>query len=72
MAELVVIGFDGKHRAAEVLGQLEAMNATWTIDLKDAVAVYRTDDGRLRVDGSVQATTMPRVGRTPPASPMTS
>jgi uncharacterized membrane protein len=57
MAELVVIGFDGKHRAAEVLGQLEAMNATWTIDLKDAVAVYRTDDGRLRVDGSVQATT---------------
>jgi uncharacterized membrane protein len=57
MAELVVIGFDGKHRAAEVLGQLEAMNANWTIDLKDAVAVYRTDDGRLRVDGSVQATT---------------
>jgi uncharacterized membrane protein len=57
MAELVVIGFEGKHRAAEVLHQLEDMNAAWTIDLKDAVAAYRTDDGRLRVDGSVQATT---------------
>ena len=45
MAELVVVGFEGKHRAAEVLDQLQAMNVTATIDLKDAVAVYRTDDG---------------------------
>ncbi len=57
MAELVVIGFDGKDRAAEVLNQLEAMNLSFAIDLKDAVAVYRTDDGRLRVSGSVQPTT---------------
>ena len=57
MAELIVIGFEGKHRAAEVLDQLEAMSASWTIDLKDAVAVYRTDDGKLRVDESVQPTT---------------
>jgi uncharacterized membrane protein len=57
MAELMVIGFQGKHRAAEVLDQLEALNATWTIDLKDAVAVYRTEGGKLRVDGSVQPTT---------------
>lgn len=57
MAELVVIGFEGKHRAAEVLDQLEVLNEQWTIDLKDAVAVYRTDDGRLRLDRSVQPTT---------------
>ncbi|HKR07807.1 MAG TPA: DUF1269 domain-containing protein [Gemmatimonadaceae bacterium] len=57
MAELVVIGFEGKHRAAEVLDQLEVMNETSLIDLKDAVAVYRTDDGRLRVDKSAQPTT---------------
>ena len=57
MAELVVVGFEGKHRAAEVLDQLEVLNASWAIDLKDAVAVYRTDDGKLRYDRSVQATT---------------
>ena len=56
MAELLAIGFEGKHRAAEVLGQIEDLNASWAIDLKDAVAVYRTDDGRLRVDRSVQPT----------------
>jgi uncharacterized membrane protein len=57
MAELVVVGFEGKHRAAEVLDQLEVLNDVWAIDLKDAVAVYRTDDGRLRFDRSVQPTT---------------
>jgi uncharacterized membrane protein len=57
MAELVVVGFEGKHRAAEVLDQLEVLNDLSAIDLKDAVAVYRTDDGRLRFDRSVQPTT---------------
>ena len=57
-AELMVIGFDGKHRAAEVLNQLEALNnVSFAIDLQDAVAVYRTDDGKLRVDQSVELTT---------------
>ena len=57
MSELMVVGFDGKHRAAEVLNQLEEMDLAYAIDLKDAVAVYRTDDGKLRVDQSVQPTT---------------
>ena len=57
MRDLIVVGFPGKHRAAEVLGQLQDLNEQWTIDLADAVAVYRTDDGRLRVDQSVQPTT---------------
>src|SRR5688572_27797168 len=57
MRDLIVVGFPGKHRAAEVLGQLQQMNEEWTIDLADAVAVYRTDDGRLRLDQSVQPTT---------------
>lgn len=56
MAELVVVGFEGKHRAAEVLDQLEVLNENWAIDLKDAVAVYRTDDGRLRLDKSAKET----------------
>jgi uncharacterized membrane protein len=57
MAELVVVGFEGKHRAAEVLNQLQGMDQSFEIDLRDAVAAYRTDDGRLRVDQSVQPTT---------------
>jgi uncharacterized membrane protein len=56
MRDLIAVGFDGKHRAAEVLQQLEAMDWKGKIDLKDAVAVYRTDDGRLRIDQSVRAT----------------
>jgi uncharacterized membrane protein len=56
MYELVAVAFDGKRRASEVLEQLQALNADWTINLHDAVAVYRTDDGRLRVDQSVQPT----------------
>jgi uncharacterized membrane protein len=56
-AELMVIGFDGKHRAAEILSQLESLDASWAIDLKDAVAAYRSSDGRLHVDKSFQATT---------------
>lgn len=56
MSELMVIGFEGKYRAAEVLEQLQGLNPDW-IDLEDAVAVYRTERGKLRVDGSVQPTT---------------
>ena len=56
MQDLIVVGFDGKHRASEILGQLQTLDEDWTIDLDDAVAVYRTDDGKLRIDQSVQPT----------------
>ena len=58
MRDLIVVGFDGTRRAAEVLNQLLTLNADWAIDLnlEDAVAVYRTRDGKLRVDGSMQPT----------------
>ena len=56
MQDLIVVGFEGTHRASEVLGQLQGLNEEWTIELNDAVAVYRTDDGKLRVDESVEPT----------------
>jgi uncharacterized membrane protein len=59
---LIVVGFHGKHRASEVLGQLEQLTADWALDLKDAVAAYRTDDGRLRIDQSMQPTTKEGAG----------
>ena len=59
---LIVVGFHGKHRAAEVLDQVQQLAYDWTLDLKDAVAAYRTDDGRLRVDQSVEPTTKEGAG----------
>jgi uncharacterized membrane protein len=59
MRDLIVVGFPGTHRAAQVLSQVLDLNADWAADLyvKDGVAVYRTEDGRLRMDQSVQPTT---------------
>lgn len=57
MADLIVVGFEGTHRAAEVLAQLQRLNADIAFDLHDAVAVYRTRHGKLRVDQSMHLTT---------------
>lgn len=56
MAELIVVGFKGTRRAAEVLDQVRGLNDRWVIELDDAVAVYRTEKGKLRIDQSVQPT----------------
>jgi uncharacterized membrane protein len=40
-----------------VLTQLQDLQDNWVLDLDDAVAAYRTDDGRLRIDASVNPTT---------------
>ena len=56
MNSLIVVGFHGKHRAAEVLDQLAYLNEAWVIDLADAVAVYRRDNGTLRIDESLTPT----------------
>lgn len=57
MAQLIVVGFKkDKYRASVVLDQLSAMDK-WTIDLRDAVAIYRDYDGKLRVNQSYRMTT---------------
>lgn len=53
---LIVVGFAGTRRATEVLAELQKLHDNWTLDLDDAVAAYRTDDGKLRVDQSVLPT----------------
>jgi uncharacterized membrane protein len=53
---LIVVGFAGTRRATEVLTELQKLNDNWVIDLQDAVAAYRTDDGQLRIDQSVAPT----------------
>ena len=58
MAELIVVGFKkDMYRASEVLNTLQDMNESWVVDLRDAVAVYRDYNGKLRVDQSYQMTT---------------
>jgi uncharacterized membrane protein len=57
MANLIVVGFKKDiYRASEVLNKLSAMDDDWVVDLQDAVAVYRDDSGKLRVDQSYQMT----------------
>lgn len=63
MAELIVVGFKkDMYRASDVLNQLQGMNEEWTVDLHDAVAVYRDYKGKLRVDQSYQMTTREGAG----------
>jgi uncharacterized membrane protein len=62
MKNLIVVGFHGKHRAAEVLDQLVQLHEAWVIDLADAVAVYRRDNGTLRLDESLTPTEAEGVG----------
>src|SRR6266446_3890435 len=58
MAELIVVGFKkDMYRASEVLNTLQDMNNSWVVDLNDAVAAYRDNNGKLRVDQSYQLTT---------------
>lgn len=58
MSELIVVAFErDMFRASHVLNELRELNADWTIDLRDAVAVYRDPKGELRLDQSYQQTT---------------
>jgi uncharacterized membrane protein len=57
MSELIVVGFHGKHRAAEVLDQMQQLDAEdWTIQLHDGVAAYRRENGKLRIETSLTPT----------------
>jgi len=52
MQELMIIGFAEKHRAVEVLPQLQRLKFDWCDDLQNAVALEIEKDGRLRLHHS--------------------
>jgi len=56
MRHLIVVGFSGNRRASSLFRELLRTSYDGTFDLIDAVAVYRTDDGALRIEDSVQRT----------------
>jgi uncharacterized membrane protein len=62
MHDLIVVGFRGEGRATEVLTELLQLAYDGTIDLFDGVAAHRTDDGRLRIDESIQPLTREGAG----------
>jgi uncharacterized membrane protein len=49
LKELIMMGFGEKHRALEVLPQLQRLQFDWSADLQSAVAVEVEKDGRLRL-----------------------
>ena len=58
MSELIAVGFEKDiYRASLALNQVKDLNKSWDLDLRDAVAVYRDYDGKLRVEQSYQMTT---------------
>jgi len=58
MHDLIVVRFPDRSAASRALEECLQLAYDGHIDLFDAVAAHRTDDGRLRIDGSVQP--MPR------------
>ena len=58
MAQLIVVGFKkDMFQASTVLTQLQTMHYDWALDLRDAVAAHRDNNGKLRVDSSDKMTT---------------
>ena len=49
MSELIVVGFETKEKADEVLLSLQKMQKEHLVDLEDAAVVYRKADGKVKV-----------------------
>ena len=58
MSELIVFGFRDQYRAAEVLNELKRREWEWAGDLDDAVAVTLGQDGKARVQLTVDLSTV--------------
>jgi uncharacterized membrane protein len=57
VSELIVFGFRDQYRAAEVLNDLKRREWEWAGDLDDAVTVMLGQDGKARVQLSVDLST---------------
>lgn len=57
MKELIVVAYDNRHSAREVLDELRLLNYRWVTEIGDAVAIARDQEGNLHVQDSYQPTT---------------
>lgn len=53
MSNLVVLGFDGKHTADDVLNKLRSLQREYLIDLEDACVVEREKSGKVYIKQAV-------------------
>jgi uncharacterized membrane protein len=53
MSELIVVAFDGPHKADEVLSELRELQKEYLVDLEDAVIAIRRPDGKVHLNQSV-------------------
>ena len=53
MSTLIVVGYDDKHRASDVLNSLRRLERGYLVDLKDAIAVCRHEDGTIEFEQNV-------------------
>jgi uncharacterized membrane protein len=53
MSDLVVLGFPSKERAEQVMDVAGSLNRQELLDLEDAALVWRTPDGKIKVEQSV-------------------
>ena len=49
MADLIVIGYESREKAEQVLDELLDLNRDYLVDLEDAAVVYRNEKGKLKV-----------------------
>jgi uncharacterized membrane protein len=56
MSDLVILGFDGRHTADDVLNKLRSMQKEYLIDLEDACVVERENDGKVYIKQAVNLT----------------
>lgn len=56
MSDLVILGFDGRHTADDVLNKLRSMQKEYLIDLEDACVVEREHDGKVYIKQAVNLT----------------
>ena len=57
MADLIVLGFDGTHKADEALLQLEQLEKEHLIKMEDAAVVIRTAEGDIKIRQTQDITT---------------
>jgi len=46
MADLIVIGYESKEKAEQVLDELLDLHRDYLVDLQDAAVVYRNEKGK--------------------------
>ncbi len=56
MNKLIVVSFNDKTQAAQVLNRLVGLQQEYLLDLEDAVVVVRNDEGKVQIRQSVNLT----------------